>query len=83
MFHKILDVITLPNYILLITFENNIIKYYDIKKLLTKWEDFNSLITTPGLFQQVKVDIGGYGISWNEKLDLSSNEIWENGKSKI
>lgn len=21
-----------------------------------------------------------YGISWNDNIDLSSNELWENGK---
>ena len=33
----------------------------------------------PGLFEQVKVDSGGYGISWNDELDLSCNELYYNG----
>ena len=32
------------------------------------------------IFKLVKVDCKGYGISWNEYLDLSRYEIWENGK---
>lgn len=31
------------------------------------------------MFGQVKVDVGGYGISWNDELDLSAEEIWECG----
>ncbi len=31
------------------------------------------------LFKNVKVDPGGYGISWNEELDLSEAELWING----
>lgn len=31
------------------------------------------------LFNKVIVDSGGYGISWNEEIDLAAEEIWENG----
>ena len=33
-----------------------------------------------GLFEQVKVDAGGYGISWNDEIDLSCDELYHNGK---
>ena len=28
----------------------------------------------------MQVDTGGYGISWSDDLDLSSDELWTNGK---
>ena len=28
-----------------------------------------------------KIDAGGYGVVWNESLDLSANEIWANGET--
>ena len=31
------------------------------------------------LFRDVVVDQGGYGIIWNDDLDLSCDELWENG----
>ncbi|WP_044018806.1 DUF2442 domain-containing protein [Thermoanaerobacter italicus] len=31
-------------------------------------------------FKAVKVDAGGYGVSWNSELDLSEYELWKNGK---
>lgn len=31
------------------------------------------------LFSCVAVDVGGYGIVWNDELDLSCDELWENG----
>ena len=37
------------------------------------------LSNVKGLFEQVQVDSGGYGISWNDDIDLSCNELWENG----
>ena len=83
MFHKVKSVKSLDNYILEIVFENNIIKYYDVSKLFEKWTVFKKLKTINGLFNQVKVDDGGYGVSWNEEIDLSCNELWENGIIKI
>ena len=41
-----------------------------------QFKDFENI---PGLFEQVKVDTGGYGISWNDDLDLDAEDIWENG----
>ena len=78
MFHKVKNVKPLTNYILEITFNDNVIKYYDVSKLFEKWTIFQSLITIKGLFEQVKVDNGGYGISWNDEIDLSCNELWNN-----
>lgn len=81
MFHKVKSVKTLENYILEVTFQNNVCKYYDVSCLFDKWDIFKKLITTKGLFQQVKVDNGGFGISWNDEIDLSCNELWQNGYS--
>lgn len=81
MFHKIKSVKPLKNYLLEVIFQDNTKKYYDINKLFTKWPIFKDLINIDGLFEQVKVDIGGYGISWNDEIDLSCNELWENSYS--
>lgn len=81
MFYKIKDVKPLENYILLVTFENGEVKEYDVKPLFEKWEVFKGLISITGLFNQVKVDVGGYGVSWNDDIDLSCNELFENGCS--
>lgn len=84
MFHKVRNVKVLNNYILEVTFEENVIKYYDVKPLFDKWECFKILKENKSLFSVVKVDKGGYGISWNNEIDLSCNELWKNGiKSNI
>ena len=79
MFDKVQDVKPLEKYKLLVTFTNGEIKNYDVKPLFEKWEVFKDLIYINGLFQQVKVDAGGYGISWNDDIDLSCNELYYNG----
>ncbi len=78
MFHKIKKVIPKENLIIIAEFENGITKQYDIKGLLEKIEAFN-ILNNESIFNNVVVDTGGYGISWNENVDLSSEEIWENG----
>ena len=82
MFYKVKMVKPLKNYILEITFQNDIIKYYDVSILFERWDVFRNLETNRELFEQVKVDRGGYGISWNDEIDLSCNELWENSYIK-
>ena len=64
---------------IIVTFENDIKKIYDCSPLL-KQESFRSLANDT-LFNCIKVDLGGYGISWNEEIDLSESELWLNGIS--
>lgn len=78
MFHKVKNVKPLENYVLEVIFQNDICKYYDVSHLFDKWRIFNEL-TKNNLFQEVKVDNGGYGISWNDEIDLSCDELWQNG----
>ena len=81
MFHKIISIKPLPDYCLLVHFENDEIKQYDVKKLAKELEQFNDLFYIPSLFEQVKVDSGGYGIFWNDEIDLACNELYYNGVS--
>ena len=53
-----------------------------MKQLFDKWQEFKILENNEILFSNVKVDVGGYGISWNEEIDLSCNELWERGIEK-
>ena len=79
MFHKIKNVLTKENLIIEVEFEDKTRKIYDVKKVINKWSIFENL-KNENLFKNVKVDIGGYGISWNEDIDLSCEEIWQNGE---
>ena len=56
-------------------------KIYDVKPLFAKWVPFKALENAPELFSSVEVDTGGYGIIWNDDLDLSCDELFENGKT--
>ncbi len=78
MFYKVKNVTPLENLILLVEFENGDKKQYDIKPLMNQWAVFKDL-NNHHLFRLVKVDTGGYGVVWNDYIDLACNELWENG----
>ena len=79
MFHKIKNVSPLPDYKLSVQFSEGVTKLYDIKPLFEKLPVFKTLLDNPEKFAAVSVDVGGYGIVWNDELDLSCDELWDNG----
>ncbi len=79
---KILSAQPLEDKKLRVKFANGIEKIYDCKPLIEKFEPFKAL-ENEVLFKQVKVDAGGYGISWSDKLDLSEYELWVNAIEAI
>ena len=80
MFYKIKNVNLLSEYTLLIEFQNNVKKIYDVRPLIEKYSSFKDLINIKGLFKQVKIDKGRYVISWNDNIDLSCNTLWNEGR---
>lgn len=79
MFNKIKNVELLPGFIIKAEFVCNVQKLYDIKPLFDKYKAFLPLREIKGLFEQARVDCGGYGIVWNDDIDIDANEIWYNG----
>ena len=79
MFHKIKNVSALPEYKLSVQFSEGVTKIYDVAPLFEKIPLFAELKENYAEFACVTVDVGGYGIVWSDDLDLSCDELWENG----
>ena len=62
---------------LLVEFRNGEARQYDCAPQLSR-PQFH-LLADPAFFRAIQVDAGGYGISWNDNLDLSEYELWTNG----
>ena len=77
-FHIIKSIKPLENMILEVVFLSGETKKYDTKALIKRNKIFKKL-ENEELFNKVKVYVGGYGIAWDEDIDLSSEEIWKNG----
>ncbi len=80
MFHKIKSVSPLPGFRLLVSFTEGCSKTYEVAPLFQRVPALAALRDTPGLFDAVRVDPGGYGVSWNDELDLDASELWANGQ---
>jgi len=74
---KIESVQALDNKKLLVKFVNAVEKIYDCTPLLNR--EMFEVLKNDAFFKSVKVDSGGYGISWNDDVDLSEYELWTNG----
>jgi hypothetical protein len=75
---KILSVKPAENKQLFVLFANGLEKVYDCKPLLH--QEMFQLLNNEAFFKTVKVDAGGYGVAWNDDIDLSEYELWVNGK---
>jgi hypothetical protein len=74
---KIKTAIPLDDWRLQVAFVNGVCKVYDCKPLLRN--PAFAPLSLGWLFRAVQVDAGGYGVSWNDEIDLSESELWEHG----
>lgn len=74
---KIIKVTPIDDYKLIVDFDNSITKQYDMSKLF-HLEAFKPL-KNKFLFKQAITDISGHGVIWNDEIDISEYELWENG----
>lgn len=81
MFHKIKSVTPLSDYILSVQFSEGVTKRYDLKPLFDKYPMFLPLKEDDLLFSSVEVDVGGYGIIWNDDIDIACDELFFNGET--
>lgn len=76
---KIKSASAIDNHTLIVEFDNNETKKYDISPLLNK--DMFTPLKNPAFFKAVKVEQGGYGVVWNSEIDISEYELWKHGKA--
>lgn len=81
MFHKVKNVNALPDYRLSVQFQEGVTKIYDLKPLFEQLPVFCYFREHEHEeeFFCVSADKGGYGIVWNDELDLSCDELWDKG----
>ncbi len=79
MFHKITKIKALPGMMLWAEFKDGAEVIYNASILPSLNPVFQELCDNSELFESVKVDGGGFGISWNDDIDLDAEEVWNNG----
>ena len=79
MTHRIKSVTPIDGHILLVIFQDGTEKKYDMRNMYSIYPPFKEFEINPTLFNSVKVDMGGLGVIWNDKLDFNSEDIWYDG----
>lgn len=75
---KVIDVTPLDGYMLSIRFNVGVQKIYNCKNLLDI--DVFKELADENLFRSVRISKGGYGIEWNDEIDIAEGELWEHGQ---
>jgi Protein of unknown function (DUF2442) len=70
---KVVAASAIDDLTLLVEFSNHDRRQYSIVNLLDK--QMFQLLRNPTFFRSCQVDEGGYGIVWNEDIDLSEYEL--------
>ena len=76
--HSARTVTALDDYMLFVEYCEGVSRLYDVKPLFNKIPIFNQLKEN-NLFNQVHLAVGGDGIIWNDEIDLSAEEPYQNG----
>ena len=79
MTHRVQEVKAKDNLIIEVVFLGGEVKKYDVKNLFNQFPQFKELLINQEVFNNVSVDAGGYGISWNDELDLDAETLWADG----
>ena len=61
------------------TFIDGKVCQFDMSKMFEKYPKFKELRTNRSLFENGKLDSGGYGIVWNDELDFYAPDIHDLG----
>lgn len=75
---RITEAQALPGHQLRVRFDNGDIRDYDFRPHLAL--DMFHLLQNEVFFRAVKVDVGGFGLSWNDDMDIAASELWLNGQ---
>ena len=77
MSHRIQNVKMMDSMNIQAVFLTGEIIQYNLQNLFQSLPQFQKLLSDPVLSSKLKVDQGGYGISWSDDLDLDAETIWE------
>lgn len=76
---KVISAKVIGDRTLLIEFSDREFNQYDISNLLNK--PMFAPLKNPSFFKDFRIEAGGYGLVWNEDIDISEYELWKNGVS--
>ena len=80
MFMNALKVRFLEDVTLELVFQDGKIIRYDMARLFSKYPQLEELRRNRKLFLSGHLDVGGYGVIWNDELDIDATSVYECGE---
>lgn len=80
---RIDDIVPLENYTLLVFFRDGRVKKNSLKPYFEKNTQFNILLKRESLFPSVRIQTGGYGVTWDVNLNISDKVLYKTGQSVL
>ena len=62
-----------------LTYQDGKVVQYDMSQMFKKYPQLEELKINRKLFESGHLDVGGYGIVWNDELDFDATSIYEDG----
>ena len=81
MFHKAINLSFKEGTVVEVTFQDGMVKEYDMSNLIHKYPQLNALHDRD-FFTSGRL-MGYYGIVWNDDIDLETETVYENGKTMV
>ncbi len=76
---RIEDVISLGHNTLLVFFRNGMVRRCDLTDWLEKHDRFSILLKRNDLFDSVRIETGGHGVSWDENMGIPDYILYQCG----
>ncbi|GEM_PF-1134513 len=73
---RIKEIKVMENYKLMIVFYSGDVKVLDLKPIMEEYPLFHALEENK-LFENAKIDLGGFGIVWNNEFSISAGDAFE------
>lgn len=73
---RLLSVEPIADYRLLLTYENNEVKVFDVKPYISG--EWYGMLRDKAYFNSVRLIGGGVGIEWSEGQDIAPHELYDN-----
>ncbi|MCD8045743.1 MAG: helix-turn-helix domain-containing protein [Clostridiales bacterium] len=77
---RIEDVVPLDCFSLLVFFRNGAVKKCDLKSYFQDHVSFHILLKREDYFKNMRIQTGGYGVTWDDTMNIADSELYLLGK---
>lgn len=78
---RVEDILPLDNFCLLVFFRDGAVKKCDLKAYFEETKPFHILLKKPEYFDSVRIQTGGYGVTWDVNMNISDTMLYQRGET--